>query len=1362
MDNLMNFAFNVFWQGVLISTSGFLLLKIFNKWSAPKRSLLASSFLIALVALPLLTFAFMYANIKTIEADNLSMAIFNNNIGMPEIQYNESALPINNLMTDKSSEIKKAEPSANVLPEISSQAVSRAMNIVICVWGTGIVFMLARLFYGLIFLRGFRFGLTLVEDEKITKAMKTALTVFNVKRLPEVYISPKVESPITIGIFKPIMIFPESLYSGFKSNEIKSIILHEFSHIYHYDHLMGLVKRLVVAINWWNPLVYKICSEHSIAREDVSDNYVLSQLKPKIYSECLLELAEKTCLISNLPATVGMADKHISLEQRVKNILSKTRRREMKTRKKIKGIIFGLTCLAAIFIGGVQYTFADNPNEKKQMDLKTYYKFSLKGRKLSLKEVKKLEIKVSKSPDNFEAVAELLGYYFTKYIYDKNIRNKKEKIILNLIANHPESIILAWPEGQLDRVMNNCKPAIALWEAHIKRQPKNIKILWNASQNLFSIDSKSSEKYLKMGQSLEPDNTRWSKELGLLYSFATQQSNPNNALKSYAEYKRVYEQTKVNKLYTILPRLARAAYTSGKYNDADKYAKEMLWRGENNVNAHDILVYNGTYLLGLLALQNGKTEEACKYLLKSGEILNSHKPSLSSPDMTLAYLLLLKDKSEFVTKYLELCFKHRNRNEYKEYLSDIKIGLMPNFRGLYYVKHYGKELLNIYSLRCYKLLDIGKKISAEKANVLEKTIAAIPEKEIRKVKDDITKLLGYYSQKYTKDKNIMTKRRELIFRLIKHYPSSRVLAHPEGQISSVPKDKELIDLWKAQIKKRPEATYILANAASQLSLHDKKLAEQCLKKCQKLNPNNPEWSKKLGLFYDSHKEPKKALEAYKQYKLKTKKETIVKKAKNTKNTKKEMDTRAFYKLYFGGKNLSPAEVKKLEEKVAKNINDSKAVIELLGYYDSIQYTDKGKDIRKKRENLILKFIKNQPESILFKQSRGCLDFVFDDYKTATKLWEAHIKKQPKNLKILWNASRNLLLCDSKSSEKYLKMGQSLEPDNTRWAKQLGHLYSFPTRQSDPKSALKSYEEYKRVYEQTKVNKLYTILPSLAQAAYTSGKYNDADKYAKEMLWRGENTADITDKAIYVYNANYLLGLLALQNGKTKEACKHLIKTGKILCSCKRKIFSPPDMTLAYLLLLKNKHEAVTEYLKLCLQYWDRNEYKEYLADIKAGLMPNFRGLHFANYTKALVNIDSLRCYKQLEIGGKLSVEKAKALEKIVISTPNKKTYKVEGYITELLGYYFPKYATNKDIMAKRRKLIFRLIKYYPYSRVLACPKGKVSSDKKDEELISLWQAQIKKYPKAKYILANAASQLSAHDKKLAEKCLKKCHEIEKK
>ena len=588
MSSLMNFAFNVFWQTALISIAGFILLKIFAGWSAPKRSVLASSLLIALAVLPFLTGIFIYANIKTVKPESLSVSIFGYNAKVTEGKQTGNAPQNISSPANKLPEAENFESSTGIFPEISSQTLSTAMNIVICIWGAGIIFMLGKLLYGLIFLRGFRFGLTEVKDAKVSRAIKTALTVFNTDKFPEVYISSKVESPITIGIFKPIMILPENLYISLKEDEIKSITIHEFSHIYHYDHLMGIIKRIAIAANWWNPLVYIISAEHSISREEVSDNYVLSQLNPKTYSECLVELAERTCLISSLPATVGMADKHISLEQRIKNILSKTRKREMKTRKKIKGIIFGLTCLSAIFIGGIQYTFADNPNGKKEMDLRTYHKLSSKGRKLSSEEAKKLEIKVSKNPGDLEAVAELLGYYSKKQYKNKVIREKRGKIILQLIKDYPESRIL---ECTLLNSLDDYKTAVKLWKDQVAKHPDNLKILWNASRSLLVTDRKLAEKYLKKGQSLEPENPRWGTWLGTLYSFPDSKKSQD----AFLEYKKAYAETKTKNANAILPYLAKSAIKAGKSQDAEKYGHQMLAQakeiGKKNWNYGNLIYY---------------------------------------------------------------------------------------------------------------------------------------------------------------------------------------------------------------------------------------------------------------------------------------------------------------------------------------------------------------------------------------------------------------------------------------------------------------------------------------------------------------------------------------------------------------------------------------------------------------------------------------------------------------------------------------------------------------------------------------------------------------------------------------------------
>jgi beta-lactamase regulating signal transducer with metallopeptidase domain/tetratricopeptide (TPR) repeat protein len=692
MNSIMNFAFNAFWQTALISIAGFFLLKIFRRWSAPKRSLLALNTFVMLAVLPVLTALFISLDIGWLKYKNLSVSRSNN---FPAIKAVPSAgqkkrmkntLPADSFIVPSPYSSENPEPEERVKKRtISGQTISRALFVITCIWGVGIAFMLGQLLYGLIFLRGFRFGLSRVSDDKISNAMKLASTIFNARKLPEVYMSSKVESPITIGLFKPIMILPENLYASLNENEIKSIILHEFSHIFHCDHLLGLLKRIITAANWWNPLVYIISAEHSNAREEVSDNYVLSQLSPKIYSECLAGLAEKTCLISSLPATVGMADKHISLETRVKNILSTKRKKEMKTGKNIKGLIGIAACFSAVFIGGVQYTFADDSVDGKESksSVADIMPLTIKGSKLSSEEAGKLEKKVSKNPDELDAVAELLGYYYTRQFKDREILKKRNKIILWLIEHHPASAVLENPVCQLIPFRDNSKPMVSLWKTQAAKHPKNLKILWNAAFGLFLIDRNLAEKYLKKGQSLDSENPKWSEKLGLLYSLPGS-SNKKGAMR---EYKKAYKETKTKNTNAMLPRLAKAALSSGEFEEAEKYAHEMLEQskeiGKKNWN-YGNLIYYGNFTLGRIALKEGKIDDAEKYLLEAGKTSGSPQLNSFGPNMTLAKSLLEKGRKECVVTFLESCSKFWNKDKCAAWIKQIKSGETPDFRSNLY------------------------------------------------------------------------------------------------------------------------------------------------------------------------------------------------------------------------------------------------------------------------------------------------------------------------------------------------------------------------------------------------------------------------------------------------------------------------------------------------------------------------------------------------------------------------------------------------------------------------------------------------------------------------------------------------------
>ena len=224
-----------------------------------------------------------------------------------------------------------------------------ALNVFGLIWLLGFIISVGRLVYGLIFLSGFRSSLVRIPEEELSTVMETVRVAFPGTRLPSVHISPAVDSPVALGIRRPMIVLPQSLAENLSAEELINILIHETAHIRHLDQISGLLQRFLTSLYWWNPLAYTLSASFSVTREDVSDNYAIQKSGAHSYANCLVALARKTNLITRLPAAVGMATRHMSLEDRVKNIVSKER--VMAT--KMKKSLIVLLALVAVLLAGL-------------------------------------------------------------------------------------------------------------------------------------------------------------------------------------------------------------------------------------------------------------------------------------------------------------------------------------------------------------------------------------------------------------------------------------------------------------------------------------------------------------------------------------------------------------------------------------------------------------------------------------------------------------------------------------------------------------------------------------------------------------------------------------------------------------------------------------------------------------------------------------------------------------------------------------------------------------------------------------------------------------------------------------------------
>ncbi len=202
------------------------------------------------------------------------------------------------------------------------------------IWLSGSLLFLIRLGHGLLRVNKFKSCLSELDDPNVRKVLKTVTLVFDINKPPGLYTSPLVNSPQTLGVVRPCIVFPEN-FSGLASEEeLRSILLHEMSHVYHMDHWTGLMQRIVTALYWWHPLVYSLVSEFTMEREYISDNYAISHGNPMVFARSLLKLAKNAYQIRQLPATLGVATSKTTLETRIKTIISDKRSTETKTKKR--------------------------------------------------------------------------------------------------------------------------------------------------------------------------------------------------------------------------------------------------------------------------------------------------------------------------------------------------------------------------------------------------------------------------------------------------------------------------------------------------------------------------------------------------------------------------------------------------------------------------------------------------------------------------------------------------------------------------------------------------------------------------------------------------------------------------------------------------------------------------------------------------------------------------------------------------------------------------------------------------------------------------------------------------------------------
>ncbi|TQV77095.1 peptidase M56, BlaR1 [Aliikangiella marina] len=183
---------------------------------------------------------------------------------------------------------------------------------------------------------------SLINTRKIFSRATKITKDISIEKLTDIPVltSQEAHSPMTAGLFNPVIIVPQSLVNDFSNQQLEPLVLHELAHIQRFDIWFGLLQEIIAIIFWWSPIVRKFNHKIHLNREIACDIRAAKQLKSsKKYAQSLVDCAKLMLTQQKDILAMGLFSQKKDLQHRVEEVLSSD------LLQKPKKLIIAASCL---------------------------------------------------------------------------------------------------------------------------------------------------------------------------------------------------------------------------------------------------------------------------------------------------------------------------------------------------------------------------------------------------------------------------------------------------------------------------------------------------------------------------------------------------------------------------------------------------------------------------------------------------------------------------------------------------------------------------------------------------------------------------------------------------------------------------------------------------------------------------------------------------------------------------------------------------------------------------------------------------------------------------------------------------------
>lgn len=267
--------FEMAWKSCIVAGLTLLVLALLKSRSAAERSWIAHAGLVAILLLPISAISGLNWQVGAIPSISTFASVETTKAAPPKIESQGSQIA------------PRSTASSGPFPATPPTQPWRVAS-----WlYFGPMGLLALLLVVAIFrLHLLRRRSQVLVDQHWATALASAQNRMNFKTGTALLVSDELRSPISWGVVRPIILLDRRAAAD--TEQAEAIIAHELAHLARLDWAMLLLGRLVTAIFWFNPLVWKLArNSYELSEQAVDDTVLRQNIDSTDYAKLLIGTA---------------------------------------------------------------------------------------------------------------------------------------------------------------------------------------------------------------------------------------------------------------------------------------------------------------------------------------------------------------------------------------------------------------------------------------------------------------------------------------------------------------------------------------------------------------------------------------------------------------------------------------------------------------------------------------------------------------------------------------------------------------------------------------------------------------------------------------------------------------------------------------------------------------------------------------------------------------------------------------------------------------------------------------------------------------------------------------------------------------